>query len=528
MKDTSYEIYGRGFGWSWRLRFQGDVIATGGHHYDTSKEARTSVDRTRGAVALLTGNADSFKTEDVTEPKWITREEPTIEGDLPEDRDNWIWELKTPNYALANSADRFSTEEEAQKALDVFLERSLEGLPIFLVGSEYEWKNDLRSINVGKPSITGILKELKRGFRHRNSLKRIENRISITGTRGKTSTTRFLDDIFNRRGYDTLTKITGNHPKIIHNGEVYPIERLGPRVTLYENVSIVREFSKELSNYDGDDIGIFENQGITEYTTGLINKQIIDPNIIVVTNVRQDHTDTLGQDRVDIARAFARSVSEGQHVISGEQNPVLHKYMKRIIEKRGGTIEKVTIPNRHQGMIASETAHAVNKVLDYLDEPTLPEVEIDSFLEGIQPEWTQLPNGRIFNAAESNDVESTEMVRQVLVPDEDKKIQPFVFLRGDRRGRTFSFSEYVDILYDKDRIDSAHVGGANTGAFSRKTEVPVTQHDTTEKDAETVLDELLEEDQPVILMGNTVHEFMRDIEEEIINRKTKARFYFTD
>jgi hypothetical protein len=326
--------------------------------------------------------------------------------------------------------------------------------------------------------------------------------------------------VFNRRGYDTLTKITGNHPTLIHNGEVHPIERRGPRTTLYENISVIGEFAPELDAYAAEDIGIFENQGITEYTTRLINQQLINPDIVVLTNVRQDHNDTLGKTRTNIARSFARSISAGTHVVSGEQNPVLHDYMQEEIERRGGTIEQVEIPDRHEGMIGAETAHAIDAVLAFLDESPLPEGELDAFLDAIQPEWTRLPNGRIFNAAQVNDVESTEMVRQALVSDE--QILPFVYLRRDRRGRTASFAEYVDLLYEQGHIERVHVGGANTRAFAENTDLPVTRHEGG-AEAEAVLNDLLAVGDPVVIMGNTVDEFMREFEQAVRTQEQQLK-----
>ncbi|MEF8978448.1 MAG: hypothetical protein V5A39_06225 [Haloarculaceae archaeon] len=164
--------------------------------------------------------------------------------------------------------------------------------------------------------------------------------------------------------------------------------------------------------------------------------------------------------------------------------------MRGEIERRGGTIEQVEIPARHEGLIGAETAHAIDAVLAFLDEPPLPEGELKAFLHAIQPEWRQLPNGRVFNAAEVNDVESTEMVRQALVTDE--KTLPFVYLRRDRRGRTASFADYIDRLYEQGHIDRAHVGGANTRAFAENTDLPITRYD-----------------------GNTVDEFMRELEQAV-------------
>ena len=194
--------------------------------------------------------------------------------------------------------------------------------------------------------------------------------------------------------------------------------------------------------------------------------------------------------------------------------------MREEIERRGGTIEQVEIPDRHEGMIGAETAHAIDAVLSFLDESPLPDGELEAFLDAIQPEWTRLPDGRVFNAAQVNDVESTEMVRQALV-SESEQILPFVYLRRDRRGRTASFAEYVDLLYDQGHVNEAHVGGANTRAFAENTELPVTRHDNG-NDAETVLTDLLAEGEPVVIMGNTVDEFMREFEEVVRTQEQEA------
>ena len=514
MRTTALEIYGRGFGWSWRLRVEGEVVATHGHHYDKSREARLAAKRLREAVAFLDGDRDAFDPDKGGYPRIVFEQDPTPEGELPEDRKNWVWKIETTEKVLAHSAERFKRKGGAENSFERFLEHITDS-PMIMVGAEHEWQSGPRGVGVGKPSFTGFVKELVRGFRHRKNLERVETRIVVSGIRGKSSSARRLDDIFNERGYDTFTKITGNRPHLIHNGEVHPIQRGGPRVTLYENISLINEFFPEMDAYQPEDFGVFENQGITEYTTRFINRRLVKPQVVLLTNIRQDHIDTLGETRAEIARSFARSIPEGTHVVSGEQHPVIHDYLEESIERRGATIEQVEIPERHEDMLGAETAHAINAVLEAVDEPPLPEEKIDGFIEGMQPEWTHLPEGRIFNAGEVNDVESTEMVRNALAGDD--KVTPFVYLRWDRRGRTASFARYVNILVERGLIDEAHVGGASTSTFARKVDCPVTQHEE-DADADEVLDEILETGRPVVLMGNTVADLMRDVQDSIEER----------
>ncbi len=141
-----------------------------------------------------------------------------------------------------------------------------------------------------KKCIQRLRKVANRGPSHKARLENIDEKIVVTGTRGKSGATRWLYEILYGRGRDAFAKITGNRPLVLHDGESN---------TLYENISLIAEFVPELDAYEPDDVAIFENQGITEYTTRLFNQRLTDPDIIVLTNVRQDHTDTLGKTRTD-------------------------------------------------------------------------------------------------------------------------------------------------------------------------------------------------------------------------------------
>jgi hypothetical protein len=142
--------------------------------------------------------------------------------------------------------------------------------------------------------------------------------------------------------------------------------------------------------------------------------------------------------------------------------------------------------------------------------------------------WTHLPGGRVFNAAAVNDVESTEVLREALrasgddggrraADAGDEHIEPILYVRDDRRGRTASFVDYLDDLYARDVIEHVHVVGPTTEPFERNTEVPTTAHDP-DADAGRVLDEALATGRPVMPMGNTVADFMRDLDADIETR----------
>jgi hypothetical protein len=201
--------------------------------------------------------------------------------------------------------------------------------------------------------------------------------------------------------------------------------------------------------------------------------------------------------------------------VSGELHPVLHEYMSEEIEQAGGTLTQVSIPDDQRGRIGAETVYAVNDVLRLLDIEPVPEEQLNQYLDAIQPKWVQIPGGQVFNGAEINDIESTEAIRRSLASD--NYILPFVYLRADRRSRTASFANYLNTLADRDLIREARAGGSFTDVFASNVDVPVTTH-SRDEDAGVVLEEMLDEEYPVMLMGNTVDDFMRDMEAEISER----------
>lgn len=519
IEQGSFEVVKTGSGWLWRLYDAEICLGISPHRYDSSKAARTAINSVRDAVATIE-DIDEFEYDG--EDQNGSKSRLHIRGN--DSIDVFEWLLEQDGTSLAEPSFTYTTREKAMEAATRFRELAIGATPIYYAGAEDTVELD--PFPVGMSEVRGAVKKLfTRGKRHRRFLNDIDTRIVVSGIRGKSSTVRRLDDVFNRRGYDVLTKITGNQPVLIRNRDVIAVDRKGPHTTLYENIKVLREFGAQLSAYTPEDVAIFENQGITEYTTRLINERFVKPHIVVIANVRQDHQDTLGKTPRDIARAFARTIPPGTKVVNGEQNPVLAEYMRKEIEQQGGEMTQVTIPDDQVGRIGAETVYATNDVLRLLDMEPVPDEQLNSYLDTIQPRWVNVPGGRVFNGAEINDIESTEAIRQELAGD--NYVLPFVYLRADRRSRTASFAKYLNTLANRDLIERARVGGAFTSVFASNVDVPVTEHDRSE-DAGKVLEEMLKTEYPVLLMGNTVDEFMRRMEDEITERAKQMAIQSSD
>jgi hypothetical protein len=367
-----------------------------------------------------------------------------------------------------------------------------------------------------------------RGRRYREILDQVDVRIGVTGIRGKSTTVRRLHDVFRDRDYNTFAKITGDRPITLYNGEETPIERRGAQTTLYENRDLITKAVEELSstNPATTDVAVFENHAITEYTMRVFNEAFLRPHVVVIPNVRTDHTETLGRTRQDIARSFARSVPEGTHVVSGEGNDAIHEYLADELRARGVTVTRIHVPEEHRDLPGVESLYGMNYVLKAIDEPPLPDEYVETRLESLRPEWRRLSDGsRVFHAAKVNETESTELFRRLLAGrgSDAELVCPFVFLRGDRRGRTASFASYLDTLYERGHVDRAHLGGANARTVAGRIDPPATVHDTDRESPADVLDAVLAEGQPVMTMANTVHPFMRSLVDVIEERTVEGQ-----
>ncbi|MFC4359857.1 Mur ligase family protein [Halobium salinum] len=351
----------------------------------------------------------------------------------------------------------------------------------------------------------------RRGTAHEAFLNDIDATVVVSGTRGKSGLTRRVSETLTDRGRDALGKVTGNHPKMLYGGEEYPIER-GDRVTLYENAD-------EVQRFEGADTLVLENQAIGEYTTRLVNGRFTDPDVVVLTNVRRDHIDRLGSNRMEIARSFARSIPDGAHVVNGEQTPEIRSYFEETFADRDVTLTHVSVPEEHRAVPGAETIHAIDEVLDALGEPPLARERLLSYLDEMHVEWTDLAGGRVFDAASVNDVDSTEAIREALCQGRVDVVQPFLYLRGDRRARTNSFLNYLTGLYREGKIERAYVAGETTDLFASRAPFPVTVADD---DPETALGDALADGWPVLVMGNTVADYMRELAADIDRRESES------
>lgn len=184
---------------------------------------------------------------------------------------------------------------------------------------------------------------------HNRRLKTIPLRISVTGTRGKTSVTRILAAILRESGKSVLAKTTGTEAiYILPDGSEQNIKRFGA-VNIIEQKKLVRKASKS-----GVECMISEVMSIHPENHRLESQKLLKPDYTIITNLRPDHLDAAPAN--EMWKLYANDIYPESTVIipASELNDSLKQV---IIEKKVNLITvddtSHSIQNQH---IASKLA----------------------------------------------------------------------------------------------------------------------------------------------------------------------------
>jgi poly-gamma-glutamate synthase PgsB/CapB len=146
-------------------------------------------------------------------------------------------------------------------------------------------------------------------FVHRRRLKRIQIRIHVAGTRGKSTVTRLVAAALRAGGHRVVAKTTGTQPRLIRtDGSEAQIRRWGA-ASIREQYSFIRAAVRE-----GADAIVVEAMAIEPEYLGALERFYIRATDLLITNVRPDHQEQLG-DRPDaMALAITRGLPAGGRV----------------------------------------------------------------------------------------------------------------------------------------------------------------------------------------------------------------------
>lgn len=168
---------------------------------------------------------------------------------------------------------------------------------------------------------------------HRARLDRVHNHVHVNGIRGKSTVTRMIGGMLNGADVPTIAKTTGTYACVIDkHSEEHSIRRTGP-ANIAEQYALIRDWVTE----DIDGL-VVECMAVKPKYQKICQETILRSPISVITNIRLDHQEDLGDTLEEIAVSLCNTVPENGVLITGERDPKLVEIMRAEAEKRGSRL----------------------------------------------------------------------------------------------------------------------------------------------------------------------------------------------
>ena len=182
-------------------------------------------------------------------------------------------------------------------------------------------------------SIAMLLRWFGESRGHSKRLAMVPHRIHVNGIRGKSTVTRLIAGMLREADMVTVAKSTGSFAAVITpNGEDHPIIRSGSP-TILEQINVVRDWVTPFV-----DAIVIECMAINPRYQKVSEERIIKSTIGVITNVREDHQDVMGETLPEIARSLMSSCPKNGILVTAEQNPELLDIMFYEARRRGTSL----------------------------------------------------------------------------------------------------------------------------------------------------------------------------------------------
>jgi poly-gamma-glutamate synthase PgsB/CapB len=282
-------------------------------------------------------------------------------------------------------------------------------------------------------------------------------RIGITGTRGKSTVTRLVAAALREAGYSVLAKTTGSKPVLIlPDGTETEVVRRG-RATVLEQKKVLKKAA---------DLGVqalvTELMNIHPERGSAESRRILQPNILVITNVRLDHREEMGRTKRQAAASLAAVIPPGATVFVPETEfyPEFERAAGRVQSNivRVATSRKGDVQTPYSPLFSVGFPGDADLVLAVARHLGLPEQTARRGMAKARPDFGSLkvweaPLGRsagpwlLVNAFAANEPESTGLVLERLQEGLPLSGRPFLGIlnfRADRGDRTRQWVEAID------------------------------------------------------------------------------------
>ena len=158
----------------------------------------------------------------------------------------------------------------------------------------------------------------------------LDHRIHVNGIRGKSTVTRIIAGMLREAGLVTVAKSTGTAAAVINRvGQDEPIQRTGP-ATILEQLEVVEKYVT-----DDVDALIIECMALKPEYQAISERQMVRSSIGVLTNVREDHQDVMGETLPEIARSLLSTCPRNGVLVTAERNPEVTVVIEEVAASLG-------------------------------------------------------------------------------------------------------------------------------------------------------------------------------------------------
>lgn len=308
---------------------------------------------------------------------------------------------------------------------------------------------------------------------------KVSHVIHVNGIRGKSTLCRLIDSGLRAGGYQVFCKTTGTDPMTIGvDGTARPIRRRG-RANIKEQVATLRQAADQRAQ-----VLVIECMAVDPRLQRVAQDEMLRADIGVITNVRRDHTDVMGETLEEICNALAGTIPRGGTLFTGEAD--LLPQMARRCAERDCQLVAAHPDGSEPRMDFPENIALALAVCLHLG------VEREVALAGMahyQPDPYALSVHRLgesvlVNAMSANDLQSTLTIfRRTVVPllEEGRPLVVLINSRADRGARTKDMLTLCETLTPQE----IWLLGANQNYLRRKLErtlsVPVRLHPSADQ-----------------------------------------------
>lgn len=290
--------------------------------------------------------------------------------------------------------------------------------------------------------------------------------IHVNGIRGKSTTSRLIDAGLRDSGYKVFTKITGTSPRVINTlGEEKEINRKG-KPNIKEQIKAIRWAAKEKA-----DILILECMAVNPILQYICENSILKADITVITNVREDHLDEMGNTLDKIATSLANTIPTNGAFFTADE-----KYFD-FFSKLSNTKNSKAFLSSNKNPIYStiDFPENVAVALDVCKYVGIPEEFALSQMKNYKRdpgrlkilEYINSSKNSIFflNALAANDPNSSELIINNLKGTEFWNLKKYLLI-NNRKDRVSRWEQYIPFVskFEKD-FDCILISGENKELF---------------------------------------------------------------